>query len=386
MIYFKNEGVIDLRAMTTFGVSVKEGENPIGFFGTGFKYAVSIILRLGGNVTVWRGKRQYKFGVKRVKIRGEEFNMVTLGNKELGFTTDVGKTWEAWQAYRELHCNTQDEGGTITDAETQPETGATLVVVDCIEILRAYLNRSETFLETEPKYTSPEVEIHEQSGDGIYYRGIKVGEHERQAIFTYNCISPLALTEDRGIKYTSEPDAYIRRSVVHSDNEEYITAFVCAPLQTMEQRMDIDYGDRPSATFMKVLAESSWVDVTNESAKELHRKNTVSTVGPKRGETNAIEEMQLKKAVDFCAGLGYNIEQEIIITDDLPDSTLGMMYRKEIYIARRTFMMGTKMVAATVFEEWIHLTKHLPDESYAMQNFLFELVITLGERINGEPL
>lgn len=35
MIVFKNKGLIDLRALTTFGVSSKVSENPIGIFGTG---------------------------------------------------------------------------------------------------------------------------------------------------------------------------------------------------------------------------------------------------------------------------------------------------------------------------------------------------------------
>lgn len=35
MITFHNPGVLDLTAATTFGVSVKEGVNPIGFFGEG---------------------------------------------------------------------------------------------------------------------------------------------------------------------------------------------------------------------------------------------------------------------------------------------------------------------------------------------------------------
>ena len=47
MIVFENPGEIDIRSISTFGVSVKEGDNPIGFFGTGLKYAIVVLLRTG---------------------------------------------------------------------------------------------------------------------------------------------------------------------------------------------------------------------------------------------------------------------------------------------------------------------------------------------------
>lgn len=45
MIIFRNKGVIDPKSITTFGVSSKENPGAIGFFGTGLKYAIAILLR-----------------------------------------------------------------------------------------------------------------------------------------------------------------------------------------------------------------------------------------------------------------------------------------------------------------------------------------------------
>jgi hypothetical protein len=42
-IVFENEGLIDLRSIKTFDVSVKENDSPIGFFGTGLKYTIVAI-------------------------------------------------------------------------------------------------------------------------------------------------------------------------------------------------------------------------------------------------------------------------------------------------------------------------------------------------------
>lgn len=57
MILFQNPGEIDLLSIASFGVSVKEGENPIGFFGTGLKYAIAVLLRTGHRITVMTGPR-----------------------------------------------------------------------------------------------------------------------------------------------------------------------------------------------------------------------------------------------------------------------------------------------------------------------------------------
>ena len=43
-IIFENPGTVDLRAVTTFGVSVKESDNPIGYFGTGFADQMSELI------------------------------------------------------------------------------------------------------------------------------------------------------------------------------------------------------------------------------------------------------------------------------------------------------------------------------------------------------
>lgn len=47
MIIFRNAGTIDPKSITTFGVSSKENPGAIGFFGTGLKYALAILLRHG---------------------------------------------------------------------------------------------------------------------------------------------------------------------------------------------------------------------------------------------------------------------------------------------------------------------------------------------------
>ena len=67
-VYFKNNGEIDIDAVTTFGVSVKD-EGAIGMFGTGLKYTISVILRLGGKITIYSGEEKYNFTTVNKEIR-----------------------------------------------------------------------------------------------------------------------------------------------------------------------------------------------------------------------------------------------------------------------------------------------------------------------------
>jgi hypothetical protein len=49
-------------------------------------------------------------------------------------------------------------------------------------------------------------------------------------------------------------------------------------------------------------------------------------------------------------------------------------------------MIGTKTVAGTLIEEFIHLKHGLGDECRDMQNFLLDRLVSLGEQMHGEPL
>ena len=57
MIIFQNKGLIDVHAISIMGVSVKE-DNSIGFFGTGLKYAIAVLLREGIKIPSGAAKKK----------------------------------------------------------------------------------------------------------------------------------------------------------------------------------------------------------------------------------------------------------------------------------------------------------------------------------------
>jgi hypothetical protein len=93
-VVFRNRGLIDVRAITTFGVSAKDpcNSNPIGYFGTGLKYAIAVLLRNDIPITIHSGLDTYAFEARRDVIRSKTFDMVYMNDSPIGFTTDLGKT------------------------------------------------------------------------------------------------------------------------------------------------------------------------------------------------------------------------------------------------------------------------------------------------------
>lgn len=385
-VSFQNLGLIDLRAVKTFGVSVKEGENPIGFFGTGLKYAVAILLRNGHEVTLWRGMDRHEFGTTKAVVRGEEFEIVTLDGEELGLTTQVGKTWKMWQAFRELYCNTTDEGGVSKPNEIEPIPGFTTIVVRGDAFAREHDKIAEVILQSQPVCSSEPVDIHPQAGYSVFYRGVRVHDLQQRSLYTYNINKSIDLTEDRTAKHNFQIVWAIAGVILNSENDAILRRVLTAPKGTFEQ--GLNYSDALTGAgeaFLRVVGElrREMHEDLNESAKRLHIESS--------GEAHQFEEMpltdterrELNDAIAFCESVGFNITKyPVFVSETLGKGILGLAVKdkQEIWISRHCMMMGRRMLIGTLMEEFLHLAHGLEDESRAMQNFLFDLVVTLAER------
>lgn len=271
-VVFETPGQIPIEAFTTFGINVKPNtKSPIGYFGTGLKYAVAVFLRLGVKMRMWIGEVEYEFYLKDMEFRGKEFSKVYMRqrkglkrwfSKELPFTTELGKNWEPWMAFRELYSNTLDEGGkTFTvDGDTVEPTRTydySVIALYGDKALEAYSNRSETFLLAgmrDAPNDKDTTQMMEEPCEFLYYRGLRVFKLPKKAINTYNLLSPLELTEDRTIKYQYEATTRIARFLATKADEKIIHRAATAPKGTLEESLDFDFVyDEASPQFMKVL-------------------------------------------------------------------------------------------------------------------------------------
>ncbi|CAM6031606.1 unnamed protein product [Sphagnum compactum] len=139
-IIFTNPGEIDVRAIVTFGVSAKETDNPIGYFGTGLKYAIAVLLRNSQEITIYSGTECYVFNTKTITVRGKEWH-----------------------------------------SEPKPCKGTTLVIVDGDQFKHIYYQRHQYFLnkKDKPNWVVGSMEVYNMPTNAFFYKAPEdVKEHE----------------------------------------------------------------------------------------------------------------------------------------------------------------------------------------------------------------
>ena len=397
VVVFENPGEIDPLAIQTFGVSVKEHENPIGFFGTGLKYALAILLRTGHRVTIQSGETVLTFGICERTIRSQPFNLITMNGESMGFTDAVGKTWDLWMAYRELHCNSKDEGGSVfvADEAPEPKAGVTRVTVTGAAFAKEHENRSNFILLGDPWLKLDNCEVYDGESRGVFYRGILVHRLPKAEVsrFTYNITEHVDLTEDRTAKYSFMFPGMIAASVIQSDDSRYLREVLALPNNYYEHHFDFRnnlWGSpKPADQFLKTVEElvKHRVGNTNPSAQARYRVEKRAELEPAKTALGGVESDMLARAVKFCHRLGFPVDDyPIVVTDTLGPNILGMAENERIYVSRTALMQGTKRVAGTLTEEFIHLRYSLADETRSMQDFLVDRLMSLGEQMQGEPV
>lgn len=380
-IYFCNKEPIDLNAIAVMGVSVKEGENRIGFFGTGLKFALATILRSGCAITLIRNGETITFGIEGEQIRNENFDRVKMGEERLGFTTKLGRSWEMWQAYRELHCNCTDEDGVIATEMPDGEWG-TVFVVSGEAIEKCHRERHKIFISSDPLFANSTGEIHHGGGHVGFYRGVKAHTMNGHALFSYNLNIRLELTEDRTVKYGFVYQAFVAELIATCDDEGIIETALMAPVGTFEHDLNYDSCGKPSSAFMAVAFRLRSNVHCNQSALKLWEKHSDTSVLYTEVEIDTFEQGILDKALRMTARLGVDIDRrDFMIVDGLGANCFGLAKNGRILIARRSFDMGHRFLASTLYEEWLHVNEGLQDQSRDLQNLLFEKLFAMVERI-----
>lgn len=381
-ILFKNKGLLDLDFVKSFGVSVKDNDDPIGFFGTGLKYAIAIILREKHKISVYLGKDLYEFGtVKKIK-RGKSFDFITLNGETLGYTTELGKNWEMWQAFRELYSNCNDEGGTVSRGKIKKctEDNHTVISVEGCEFDDWFTNRNQIVLSSDPLSITIDANIHNKDKGTIFYKGIRV-LREQSSLFDYNINQHLDLTEDRTIKWSWELEMRISNAWLGCHDEALLMKALTAKKGTFEASLNFDRTKAPTEEFLRSVEIAVEAGIGNVNPSAIKKCQSLSErLSPVMCDLSSVQKSQLEKAKKVLSFMGYDVNRySLIVAEDLGNLCLGMAKNDTIYIAKRCFHMGTKMVTSTMFEEYLHLRHNLEDNTYEMQNFLFDIIFTTIE-------
>lgn len=398
MILFSNLGEIDTRLITTMGVNVKDNDSPIGYFGTGMKYAIAVLLREKQEIEIWSGLTHMSFKTTAENIRGKDFDFIvmTMDGKEteskdvtLGFTTELGKNWTLENAYRELHCNCTDEKGVggqqlydnLHTIIAESDTTKILVKGDKFDLVHA--TRDNFLLNTETKtllVSSDRCDIYAGRHDTIFYRGIAVRKAVNAA-FTYNLKSALILTEDRTLRFPMDADSHIAMTLGMNASAEVIREAIFNKGGYEHEFYPHEWGV-PSETWYKTVQKCIEEDSLNVSdhvfklffqkeGNELKYQFFVPTEEQQR---------ELDTAVAFCQSIGLDpCEYKIRPVESLGRNIYARAERNTIWLTRSCWT-DDQLVEA-LLEEYIHLHFKVDDYSREMQNTLFKQIIRLGKRV-----
>jgi hypothetical protein len=268
-VVHRTPGLLDMQAITVMGLSAKpRSTNPIGMFGTGLKYAIATLCRNGCSPVFVIGRDRYTFTGKPRDFRGKEYLQVRarldtprlLRPKyiTLPFTTEYGKFWHPWMAYRELESNTRDEGGSTEliedwgpDHDLMQHPDSTCIVVDLPEYVHAHMLAHETFL-PDGLREGRGIQVMPQGGDRLYWRGLRVKDLPKPTVFTYNFLDPLELTEDRTLKSDWHARYALAQYIATAETDETVIAQVLtADANKWEHRLEWQYVSQPSPQFIR---------------------------------------------------------------------------------------------------------------------------------------
>lgn len=290
-VIHQTPGLIPIEAFTIAGLSAKpDSINPIGRFGTGLKYAIAVLMRLNIKVTLFIGREEYVFYTKAETFRGVEYSAIRMKKRkgpfarwtyhELPFTTQYGRDWQLWQVFRELHANTLDEGGTTY--LYKPDASGCVGIDDTTRFViegkayeDVYHERGTIFLEgaANERTSSEGIQVLDAPSKHIYFRGLRVMDLHHDAMFTYNFLQEIALTEDRTVKHPALVEALIVGYMQETADTSFVERAVGSPKKdSFEGRIGHSSGyvgssyryATPSAAYIESARES-----VNPTAREV---------------------------------------------------------------------------------------------------------------------
>jgi hypothetical protein len=406
-ITFANPGEIDPRLITVMGTNVKTSADAIGTFGTGLKYAIAIVLRLGGTVRIHSGMTEMHFRTEPEEIRGKTFGLIYMDTRasdnaggvlgytqQLGFTTELGKNWEPWMAFREFYCNALDEKGTIFPARAvcAPAPGRTIVVVDCAELAEVYNTRDKWFLRkmrSAPLAVTPRVELYPNRGDNaFFYRGVKVGDYSVRPKFTYNFLGGLQLTEDRTCH------EYYANYVLMAEVLQHVTAPAVLhdlllhreDIVSMESRLPWEHAyETPSAELISFLKRKRETDRTLLPTKLLSRLAAhLPAETPTGVYLTDLQTESLQRAKEFLGRLGISISARIIVLESIGRNHSGFADGSTLYLPLSVVEDGPKAIATTLLMEWLLAEQGMTNQE--AHQWLANKVLAQGEELLNQTV
>lgn len=412
-----NNGEIDPRAFSLLGASSKRDGEAIGFFGSGAKYALAVLLREGKKFRIFSGESEVLFTVKQEQFRDKIVSVIHVNGQPTSLTIETGPKWTLPHALRELYSNALDEENgqwqLVDHVLNAPNRTAIYIEVDP-EITTLWTEREKYFIKKtayplwESEYKIQCYRPEDTGGISNFFRRRVwcCEDRENEPIYSYD-IHNISLNESRVASSYDCTMAGIGFALRELQNNEFIENFIlqyshkeCAEWYAMH------YCYNP-AELWKFIFEQHWqyvstkedlgrfpeklqhkVKVVSRYAYSFFKSLGVGTIHTWMQDQEPYEVMSwpigtFKDRVDSIAARmienGMNCKWPIKYGRFQDENVMAMADFKKscIVLGKLAISLGDAELLRTLIEEHVHLDKKVHDGSREQQNAYIDIIVSL---------
>lgn len=411
---FSNKGEVPINAFKLLGASSKrDTAGKIGYFGTGLKYAMAVMLRGDVEFKIYSGEKEVKIGKRKTKFLDQDIHVITVNGEKTSITMDAGIDWEPWFAVREIYANNLDEQGKMSLAsEIKPELGYTKIYIKRDEKLQglidnwsSYFSNTRTVLShLEDRFAVLEKNNHQNFT--VFRRGIQAYTNRTPSLFDYD-VDNLAINESRVAINDYSARQRAAEALALSDNTGVILRLVSGSDDVIERDSNFwtylfdDFGTTGlgfSDTWLTVLQDkrivpsesagfygmtSNSVTLPEKLCKHLYKKfgDKLQICGNSKevylitDKSNEFMEDSMKE----LEKVGFGVDMSLVkIARFKDDDILGQSDKGQILISEKLdtpAYINDKL--ETLFEEIAHHKSGQSDNTRGFQDYIIKITCSL---------
>lgn len=415
-ILFENEGEIPINAFKLLGASSKRNDDTkIGFYGTGLKYAIALMLREGIDFKIFSGTKEVRIGKRQTKFLDQKIYVMTVNDEKTSITLDAGIDWQPWFAIREIYSNTIDEGGKMQlNAPVEPVAGKTRIYIDSANLKLTDIMASWGDFFTigrvvaEKIEKSPSGRILEKTETNpnftVFRKGIRAYTQNKQSLFDYD-LDTLDINESRVAKYSWQAETHSAKLLARA-TQQTVSRFLA--LADKERTHEFMEWENDFWQYCDIMFDKSWLVAINDrmlipanfagrydqTGATLVLPDTliqklkgsfgqyIRVVGEDQEPFTVAEgiDMQLvHQSIDMFNNAGFEIDKSDVMMAQFHDkAVLGCTSGNKIVLSTKLLEDSDRPhLDAAILEEYIHIKTGHGDNSRQMQTYLFQLIVTM---------